>query len=179
MTKEEPEMKLEDSEDYRSKDDGVTIKTIILEQYRKCCREGSKEMTEGGVIRRLVNNQVMEFVVPNQIEIFINSVEVLRIILQPNFKKKEKVIKKYIDEYEKEITDLMNTYNKRISEAKRDLINQPPELRGSFIRDYNKFINNEERRCNIAKVNIYRKLLIGISILLDEMDYFEEVSSTI
>ena len=67
-------------QDFRNKQ-GITVKEIVLEQYRKCCQEMSKEMTEGGVIRRLVGEDIIEFVAPNQIEIFINSVDGLKIIL--------------------------------------------------------------------------------------------------
>ena len=91
------EFSYEDSESYRS-DEKVSVKDIILRLFQKALREGSKEMTAAGVQKRLIDGQVVELAVPNQMQIFVNSVQMVEIPLKPYFKKtKNKRIKQTIE----------------------------------------------------------------------------------
>ena len=58
-----------------------SFKSITMDQYHKCCIEGSKEMTLGGVTTRFIDGEEISYAVPNQVEIFINSVDMLNNLL--------------------------------------------------------------------------------------------------
>lgn len=170
----EPDMEFEDSEQYKTRGDTLTIGEIALEQYRKCCREGAKEMTEGGVIRRLIGDKVLEFVVPNQIEIFINSVVMLKITLTRRFEENKDVVGKYVEAFDKDLKTLRELHNKKIKKAEEIFMKKPNEFKKIYAEEYNLFLRNEDRRCQLARVNIYKNLLIGMSVLLDYLDWFSE-----
>jgi len=163
-------------QDFRNKQ-GITVKEIVLEQYRKCCQEMSKEMTEGGVIRRLVGEDIIEFVAPNQIEIFINSVDGLKIILISHINKHKDIREKYIDKFENDLIELRKQHNLSIKEAKDLFFTKSTEFKKYHTLDYNDFLKEQERRTNLAKIRLYKELLTGLSVLIgDKLNYFEEMS---
>jgi len=172
------DIEFEDSETFRGSHT-TSFKDIILEIYKRCCIEGSKDMTaESGVFNRLVNGVVIEIVVPNQKEIFINNVDILRIALLPIFEKHKKIFYKYIEEYNKRIDELITIRHKQISFIEQKYKNKMhlkdkdyPNLYNLDIKKQNIYFENE-------RVIIHKELLIGISFLLSYLRYFEEEGVT-
>lgn len=153
------------------------IKDIILRQYQRCCTEGSKEMNSGGVKKRVINGQVYEIAVPNQIEIFINSVEILKISLIPKLDKDTKPIEKKIDGKYEELDKINKSYDSQANE----LINSSKPNNEKWItkyRDYfNKTLATLGRGRELIKVDIYRKILIDLGEIMKGLNYFEEFRS--
>ena len=72
---------IEDSENFFSGGGkGIDIKQIVLSKFNKALDEGGKEMSKGGIQRKLINGVWMDIEVPNQREIFMNAVNMLEII---------------------------------------------------------------------------------------------------
>lgn len=175
----EHDSQFEYADSYKKSGD-VGIREIALEQYRKCVKEGSKEMSQAGVMRRFIDGQVQEIVVPDQKEIFKNSVEMLKITLLPSFMEKENKKKyfKYIDTYEKQKKELKT---KMIQESEKMILK--PEVKHVNLTDDQKMMllqSREERLISLfekIELKIYRDLLQGIALLLHELNWFEEHSA--
>ncbi len=167
----------EDSEGYKKGEDKLSIRQIILNQLQKCMTEGSKEMVRGGTIKRIVGGKTMEIAIPNQREVFINSVEMLKIPLLRRFKH-------YCNKKgDNDIKDIFGSTEKELKELKEDYI----KVRNAIVSNKNKNenINATNTRVGsiyndfeIRKVEIYKQFLMAVSYLLDEENYFEEVSAT-
>lgn len=173
------DMEFEDGEGFRSKAEGVTIKTIVLKQYEKCCTEGSKEMTGGGVINRIINGQLIELAVPNQREIFINSVEMLNIVLIPEIKKNKKLIQEDIDKFEYSLQKLNINLNEYMQQIDSNITFDDPRYKQhseAYYKDKNISIQNLHDNYELAKVELYKSLLRTIGMLLNHLNYFEEES---
>ena len=167
----------EDSENFKSGDDKLTIKTIILRQVHKCMLEGSKEMTQGGVIKKIVDNKLVEQNIPNQREVFINSVEMLKIPLLRKFnkyckKKDETDIKILFEATEDELKQLKKYYKDTKTKLMTD------RRKTDSITQVNSRLGDLYNNFELRKVDIYKKFLISCSYLLDEENYFEEESAT-
>lgn len=170
------EMDFEDSENYKGSSEGLTIKQIMLKQFQKCLDEGSKEMIGGGVTERIING--VPYFIPrqNQREIFINSVEQMRILAQPEIKKNEKKIKEHLEKFNNADRQLNLEYNRRLKSIKEkyapggdwDGSKQATQNRNLEINDLEEWFETE-------KVFIYKNyLLTALSFLLNIENYFEE-----
>lgn len=126
----------------------IGIKEIALEQFRRCMSEGSKT-----------------FSLPNQREIYINCVKQLEVILYPKLNDKNfKQHKENIVENEKKLADLKKEYAdtlKRLKEKSKDI---------------NENLLNQNYETDL--IEIYREKLILLSNLLDDVNYFNEISIT-
>jgi len=170
----------EDADQFRGAT-ASSIKEIVLRQFSKCCTELSKEMTRGGAFTRYVDGKYIEIVAPDQIQIVINSIETLRIILQPKIKEKEDLMTPLIAEFNKAIEDLKNTRNEQLntilaqdSEDNYYLtLEQKNELRSNtteLIREY-------DRNYDGGLLSAYKKLFVVLSSLMAEYNYFDEVGA--
>ena len=173
------EMSFEDSENH-SGAENLSIKQIVLKNVQTCMMEGSKEMDGGGVRRRIINNIPLEVYAPNQREIFINSVDMLWILVKPFYNpdncKDSRVIEIIgrIDENESELDNLSNeALNKKFSWVVMNTHNSKnchrakSEYHNCLIKICTEFREK-------TKVSLYRERLIAISLLLKTLDYFEE-----
>lgn len=165
-----PTMTVEDGGSYSHSE--LSIKQIVLKQFVKCSEEGSKEMVEGGVRKRLVDGQIEEVAVDNQREIFINSVKSLWCMLLPTYYKKKSAISEQIEEIDSELKQL----NKECLEQHSNYMS------ASSMDDGNKRIV-EEAYINFKLdyenklIDIYRRKLIAMSFLLDAVNYFDETGA--
>ena len=176
MGDEEGGFEFEDSEGYKKGEDKLSIRQIILKQLQKCMNEGSKEMTKGGTIKKIVDGKVIEEPIPNQREVFINSVEMLVIPLLKRFrnycnKKDSNEIKTIFKDAE---SGLKNLKGEHIKVKKEILINKGKANNAMDINNRLGIIYNE---FELEKLEIYKNFLIAISYLLDEEHYFEEESA--
>ena len=136
----------EDSENWSSKTIG--IKEIALEQFRRCMTEGSKNFNS-------LDGK-------SQKEIFINSVKGMEIILYPKLldKKNFPEVNTNIVENEKSIEDLKERYK------------QTYERLQEKAQPINENLLKENYETELLE--LYRKKLIILSILLDKLNYFCE-----
>lgn len=171
------DMSWEDQENYRA-GQGGSIKEIALEALRECQKEGRKEMTRGGIIRRVVNGQVYDFPKPDQIHIFANCVEMLMILLRP---------------YSEQHIDVMKTYYLNFYQGKKDIKVIRDSKRRELLQDITpgRAFNQSDRAQSVnaqitaidAQLNewydqeylrLHKDMLQGLSVLLNRMNYFQE-----
>lgn len=179
MDKPNPNIPSEDKIEYEDMESGygskaTSIKEIVLRQYSRCLTEGSKEMSLGGVKTRVINGQVFEIAVPNQIEIFVNSVEMLKISLEPNIKQEKKTVGEKIEKN----NDNLNKVEEYYKKEKKGLMENYKPYNEKWINKYknehNTRLANIEKNYEYARVKIYREILVTMSFLLKEMNYFDE-----
>lgn len=172
------DIQFEDTENYSNPNkDGLSIQSIVLEQYKGCCREGAKEMTEGGIFSRFIDGQLIEVAVANQREIFTNHVEMLRITLVPEIDRlhvdKDKVIKDKFLKFDDDIKRLENGYMLSLDKVRVNYF-QRSRTSSNAEQEYNFAVKQIKNTYEIQKVIIYRGLLIAISYLLNHLNYFQE-----
>lgn len=89
--RQDNDIQIDDGDNLNLRPEQRSFKFLIMYQYMKCCIEGSKEMTKGGLVKRTINGEeVIVDVVANRIEVFINSVDMLKTYLLPNLKVKDR-----------------------------------------------------------------------------------------
>ncbi len=179
MDDKDKKIEYEDAEQYKGGSEAPTIKEVSMKLFQKAMIEGSKEMIGAGVDKRLINGEVVEFIRPNQREVFINSVEMAFIPLKPKAEgcKKEK-IKEMFKNFDKEKKEIIDKYSKDMGNLnekyKQTLSNQNSESHNQSVSDFNREIDNLKIDFEWKQVSISKGLLKAISYLLDELKYFEE-----
>jgi len=144
MTEENNKVNLVEPSFYGDKNK-ITAKAIVLTHWKNCIIEGSKEMHRGGVKRRIINGEVIQFNADNQVEIFINHVEMLKRALFPHV------------EYSQETVDKLNTFES----TRQKYIKAYRSKRNKLHKWYNSFSTRKnpdgysEREINSEK---YRKI---------------------
>lgn len=158
--------------------------SIVLEQYRKCCEEGSKEMTNGGVIKRIIDGEMVEMMSVDQVEIFINSVEMLKNLLIPSINKHDKTVGSRMKTIELEIEN--NDIKRRKAYHKLNLwyrnksTNTNPDGYSEAQSNHTYYLqmNKEIKKIyHQNKLRTHKKLLEALGILLNKINYFDELGS--
>lgn len=174
------EFEFEDSES--SKSGAGSFKEILLRQYSKCILEGSKEMTKGGVLKRLIDNKVYEFPVPNQFEIFTNSVGVLKRMLKSQIEAKDtpqKIKDLIMDFYTKEKNRVLTKQKgffeveNWLNEIKKNSMGSEEHIRAKTEQAFASCREIEKSSEEIELSNYYY-LLESLGVLLDHLKYFED-----
>lgn len=169
------EIKFVDSDSFGGSKDGISFREIVMTQYNKCIREGSKEMNEGGVVKRFIDGNVVEVMAPNQREIFINTVEQLRNLLAPHIEGRwENCSERFIP-----VNNKIKSMNKEYMDKKRSLQKAYSEYgyryKGSKLQEHNYKLKDLNTQYELRKVELYKELLVAISHLLNFVNYFEEL----
>lgn len=161
-----------------------SFRDIVLSSFKKATEAGSLEMSPGGVQVRLINGEAVAIVVPNQPEIFCNSVEMLRLQLEPKAKEYANITKQLtdIDERMKQLnTKKENLINRTFERTKRNMespssiirsVNYEREL-GQYQQRFHK-IKEIEDNYERERLMLFRDTLKVLSFLLYEMRYFDE-----
>lgn len=160
---------------------------IVMEQYRRCLNEGSKEMTTGGVAKRVVDGEVVEIIVPNQIEIFMNSVDMLKAYLTPDILDKHhvKFMLPLVKKYKANLKRLDDRYRARKAALNKKFSNRAKVVNitdGIDDKEAKRLLYNRTlARLHSWYVNqrlyIYRtQILVVLARLLHKVNYFEEGS---
>lgn len=153
-----------------------SYKEILLQQLRKATSEGSKEMTKGGLMRRLVNGEVQEFPVPNQVEIFCNSVEMLLILIQPKIKEK-KEYGEWMRKIQNETKERREEIKKQKDEFIRDFNSKTANYQTTYYGYFKNSIQNFESDIEQERIAYCNKVLACVSDLLNSLKYFEEATA--
>ena len=181
MPKDDPEdIVIEPSGYSYSKDRKTSYADICLNQFKKCLDEGSKEMTVGGTRQRIIDGQIVEEIVPNQVEIYCKCVYSLRqAYLGRMAEHKDLAIK--IDNLDKAIRRIKRQRDIKIKEINRDYLSKSDAslngsqskrdkarpLRNELLKKYNEiYIKYKEK--------LYRDMFDYLSIGMDRDNHFEE-----
>ena len=178
---EEVNVEIEDSGSIGFSKDKKSFKSIVMDQYHKCCIEGSKEMTLGGVTTRFIDGEEVSYPVPNQVEIFTNSIDMLNNLLIAKARHNNKFIGGKINKFYvgmKDITKkreerkkkLIKEYNKKSTAISPEGYNQRQE----FDPIYKKINNDIKKIYSSERLRWYKYLLEVHTLLLDKLNYFEE-----
>lgn len=151
---------------------------IILEHYRKCITEISKEIVEGGLKKIFLNGEIISIFVPNQIEIIINCVKALSIALIPFVEDcKDEELKKRIqnksDILDAELPEIiLKPQKKAIKNNEGELISSRNEKENEYYNRIGKHkIKMENEKIKAAKI-----LLSDLTLLMKENGFFKEGS---
>lgn len=166
---------IEDAENYKAAET-LGIREIALRQFERCILEGSKELKKGGIQKKLLDGKEVLIEIPNQREIYINSVQQLEIILLPELVKKEK-IKKDVEELNRQISETRLKQHEKmqqLQEENKKAKEKSDERRKFFVEDetfvyWNNFYEKEE-------LDLYKEKLILLSLLLNDLNYLAEAS---
>ena len=162
------EVEIEDGSEFGFSSE-AGIKEISLEHFRKCVIEGSKEMTRGGVSEKVINGKRIEVEIPNQREIFINSVKLLHtILLSELFKKKD-----YLKEIQGLDSDIIKIEQKCNIEIGK--LNKGYKTNKSidYDKNFDRFSDSMEKQI----ISTTHKKLMVLSLLLAHLNYFKEGSA--
>ena len=165
---------------YRSKD-SKSWKGIVLNHYDSCIKEGSKEMNIGGIQRRIINGEIIEVVVANQVEIFINHVEMLKrslvaeISITPKIAKKmnyfETIRSKYITQYRDKRKQILTAYNNLSDNKGPDGYSQKEQYDGK----YKKMMDHIKNIFNEKMLELYQEQLFPfLTELIAQRNYFQD-----
>ena len=176
----EDEIILEDSEDYRQSEAG-SYKEIVLRQFSRCCNEGSKEMTTGGTATRYINGIVMQLSLPNQKEIFCNSVNMLKTMLNSQVQGNEDIkpqVKKIEDEIKESKSKNNSSFDNELKQLQEIMLKSKDESKTEICRiRYNEIVKKIKAEAERLEFEKNQALLIILEQLLSELNYFEEGSA--
>ena len=176
----EGEITFEDVETYRKEDEKISFWSIALKQYDHCIKEGSKEMQTGGIMERVINGERIQMIVPNQREIFINSVRMLYGVLTP-------LVKKHMGK-KKECEESFGSINKRMDELEKaydpEQYMDMPELDDpeyqkdpeSLKQYYFSVVDRLNDKKESKLIELHRKLLIELAFIMASENYGSERS---
>ena len=136
----------DDGENFKSNEIG--IKEIALEQFRRCAKEGSKNI----------------FNDPAQREVFVNSVKIMELIIIPDALEHD------------DIKDRISKNEEKISKLERDYLDDVKRISAS-ITDGKK-LNKDKLRYEYEKklIELMQEKLIIIGLLLKRKNYYGEFS---
>ena len=176
---EQSDVQVEDGDNFRV-GEALGIKGIALEQYRRCCVEGSKEMKKGGTTTKFIGGIETQIDIPNQREIFINSVKMLSAILSPevNMPDQEEIMEELI-KIDEQIKYEEEHCKKVLDEEKEKYIgykiNKPDAYKKVIGIAKDSLDTMRERNL----VVFYQNKLIILSKSLKALNYFDESGSTV
>jgi len=160
---------VEDGEDYFGKSDTIGLREIVYEQYRRCCVEGSKEMVRGGTSTKVFKDKVIQVEIPNQREIFINSVKMFESVMTPEFQVEKH--SKYIEEINK------------LKEKETDLSQEYKDEVNTFLKKYKvkgwAYSNIQDINDKYEKilVQLYMERFIIVAKIFKTLNYFDEAGA--
>lgn len=162
---------------------GMSFAQLVMIQCSKCHQENNKEMTRGGKMSRLVDGELIESIVPDQIEIFVNTVESLGIMLNKRITTLKKADRDTIPDFvsiKKKLVDWKNKSFDKIREKVLKMPNRVSPLTGvnyraqatqkSFI-----LIDKINSVYDEKLLNLYaRPYLQALSDILDLLNYMRD-----
>ncbi len=157
------------------------LKSIIYKQLQRCIDEGSKEMTGGGTITRIIDGRPISIAVPNQREIYINSCEHLKILLlkhiTDNLDKIEDFIKvkDFVKNFDGEEVKLKKEHMAKIDKAYKEFLAYSFKVQYKFESMFNVNLQRVNDMFEIRLVDMYKvNFLKIIPYLLAKTNFFGE-----
>ncbi len=168
---------LEDTESFQAATN--SFREILLRQYSQCHLEGSKEMSSGGIATRFLNGEVVELTLPNQKQIFGNTVLMLRTMLDSAIES-NKEIKEKISDINKKYKELrlknkINLDDPDIKEIREIIIHtDDDEKRERCQNQWNDMIKLTKDKSEELVFNYNQEMLIVLGRLLNKLNYLDE-----
>ena len=164
-----PEVEYEDGDTFTMQKE-LSIKDIALNQYSQCCRNMSQEMHPSGVRKVMIQGRPHEIIVPDNINIFFNSVKALGETLKPyasKYKDKMKDVYLELDELQNQITQL---------EQKQKMLSDLYTVNScnSTAEKYERQFNNNAKVLLNKRIRYYQLKVGEYSTLLMHLNYFAE-----
>lgn len=176
------EIEFEDSETFMGgSSKGATRRDIVLGHFKRCIEAGSKEMSAGGVIKRLIDGEIQEFMVPNNRQIFKNHIMMLHMMMLPDLKryKDEEPIKTHLNAFKSKEELNKNEFIKSKRTITATYNSKPKGERHNYADWLNKYIKNLEEAHENESLEIHRnELLPALVYIMQLLNYFEEQSAT-
>ena len=170
----------EDMANYKKTGEVGGIREISLRLFNNAFAEGSKEMTEAGIIKKVLNGEVIEIMRPNQREVYINSVKMLQICLLPRIGilPEDNEISKLFKEVNSDIEKLNSTREKAfegVREESKKLSNpfRRPDKYNDEVTKQNQRVSEIIKGCEHANKDLHDTLLLACSYMLMHLNYFE------
>lgn len=181
--KQNEDVDIEDSEHYLSSTESLEIKQIVLRQLQKTIIEGAKEMDRGGIRERVVNGQVINIIVGNQREVFVNNIDMLWSLILPQVQANKDLIKEHLGNFNKDLKTNQEEYDSTRKQIKKDITTlEQSEKTKTWKSNYSAILNDMLRRSQdnfeLRKLEIYRRKLNAVNFLLDKLNYFGETGAT-
>ena len=165
------EIQFVDAEDYRSSPQGaMTYEQIVLKQINRCADEGSKEMIGGYIKEKATNKGLVEVYVPDQREIYIQSITMLHDLLLSFF---DDEMKESIKSFDEALAEARTQKMDYLREAHRGAKNRydkmeiESQIKTGFI-DRDSF---PARQFMEDKLEIYRFLFQELMLLYGRQRY--------
>lgn len=160
--------------------------SIVLDTLAECQDNMAKEQGLGGTARRIINGEVVEILMPNQLEITVNSIRSLMLLLHSEILDHPKIAKK-LNEFEEKLEKTKEVYDSNIAHVNM----RYKEPHQSNIYDETKRQQIEEYRVNHRhKINSLmrrkREKVLHLHVeelfpllmeLLKELNYFTEATA--
>jgi len=187
--RQDNDIQIEDGDNLNLRPEQRSFKYLIMYQYMKCCIEGSKEMTKGGLVKRTINGEeVIVDVVANRIEVFINSVDMLKTFLLPSLKlaKDRRKFEPQLLKVRAELDSAKierDKRNNKIAHYWRQLSNKKnPETeltqQEQYLGEVKKYKARVEEAYTEKKLQIYKKRLLPILCnIMAAKNYFDEYNT--
>ena len=151
---------------------------IIFKQLRRCCAEGSEEMTTGGVVTRYINGQVIDINLPNQREKYDNSVFQLGILVgkflnnkdNNGFKDKLKELNELHNEQRRDVTLLSD--NPEIKELRNIILkSNDNSKKNNATKMYNDMLKVNKKQLEELKTEYSKKLMALFVEIMDKESF--------
>ena len=175
---EDSEIEFEDVDKWKKSSDIHSMQQIVLKQLEKCIDEESKEMDGGGLRNRVIDGNVIEIIVQNQREIFINSTEALWYLTIDLYEKNKKEVNDAMENIDNNLEKIDAEHNKRkkrIDDYYRKKIVKDKR----YISMYNSRTKLENDNYELDRVQLYKVKLAIIIRLLSKIKYGVEEGSVI
>ena len=175
---EDSEIEFEDVDKWKKSSDIHSMQQIVLKQLAKCIDEESKEMDGGGLRNRVIDGNVIEIIVQNQREIFINSTEALWYLTIDLYEKNKDEVNDAMENIDNNLEKIDAEHNKRkkrIDDYYRKKIVKDKR----YISMYNSRTKLENDNYELDRVQLYKVKLAIIIRLLSKIKYGVEEGSVI
>jgi len=175
---EDSEIEFEDVEKWKKPSDIHSMQQIVLKQLSKCIDEQSKEMDGGGLRNRVVDGNVIDIIVPNQREIFINSTEALWYLTIDLYEKSKEEVNNAMEEVDNSLDNIEKTHYKKIKQI--DIFYRKKMSKDKrYVSMYNSRTKQENDNYELDRVQLYKVKLAIIIRLLSKIKYGVEEGSVV
>lgn len=158
--------------------DSLGIQAIALEQYRRCCLEGSKEMVRGGWTTKIIKGVPIKVEAENQREVFMNSVIVMRGIMMPDIlKEKYKEYSEDLKKIDNHIDKTKEAYEKRNNEMNQEMQSKERLRQTKGRTNWEEIDNQLQGWFETTMTSYFREMFVVLSRLLAEENYYEEAGA--
>jgi len=161
-------IEVEDGDGYSSQQK-LSKEQIILKALQRCMDEGAKEMSNGGVVIRIVDGVRYEYPSLNQKEVFLNSIKMFWHLMKPMIMSSyNKLYKEEMGDFTEILVTLQKSYTQQLRESK-----------DRYLKHKNLGLLNSEKQdlqlqLLTKEVELYRQQLDFGILVIERENWFGE-----